>query len=116
MTGPTTQDPFDASWRERVAVLGTMYLVLVVALVVGLRYHHDETLQLLGLAPAAMFALGKFLPLFALSDQSYFSAYELGFVIWVLDTFNVINVVYAIELFYRIPVANAYSIEFKATR
>jgi uncharacterized membrane protein len=94
-------DPFDASWRERVAVLVPVYATIVAALVLGMIMTPIATGKLLALIPMTFFAVGKFLPLWGISGQSDFGPYELGALIWLLDTFTVVNMVYALEGFYR---------------
>jgi len=98
----THTDPFDVSWRERVAVLGSVFGSLLAALVLGLIYSHDATLELLGLIGASFAVVGKFLPLWGVSGESSYSAWELGMVIWVMDTCTVLILVYALEAFYRL--------------
>jgi uncharacterized membrane protein len=95
-------DPFDAPWRERLVVLGSMFGALALALALGLVFARDATLELFGLVPASFFAVGKFLPLWGITGKSQFGPYELGVVIWMMDTFNVVLFVYALELFYKI--------------
>ena len=90
-------DPFDVTWRERVVVLGTVGALVAVCLSLGLRYKHEQTLELLGLLPVTFVAVGKFLPLWSVAGQSHFSAWQLGAVIWLLDTFSVLIIVYAWE-------------------
>lgn len=97
------RDPFDVSRRERVAVLGTVVGSMLCALLVGLLYAHDATVELVGLIPASIVAVGKFLPLWGIGGRSHFNPWELGLVIWVLDTLTVLIVVYGLELFYRFP-------------
>lgn len=94
-------DPFDASWRERLTVLGSMGGAALVGLVLGLIYAHDATLELLGLIGASFMVAGKFLPLWGVSGESNFSAWELGVVIWLMDTGTVLILVYALEALYR---------------
>jgi len=96
------RDPFDASWRERVVVLGAVLAVLLLALALGLGYARHATVELLGLLPASIFAAGKFLPLWGISGRSNFTPWELGLVIWLLDTLSVLVIVYALEGFYRL--------------
>lgn len=98
---PVPSDPYDASFRERVAVLGTGFGVFVVALTLGLIYAHDATTELLGIVPVSIFAVGKFLPLWGITGESNFSPWQLGLVIWVLDTCTVLLVVYGLEGLYR---------------
>jgi uncharacterized membrane protein len=98
---PVPRDPYDASWRERVAVLGTGFGLFVVALVLGLIYAHDATTELLGIVPVSIFAVGKFLPMWGITGQSNFNPWQLGLVIWVLDTCTVLVVVYGLEGLYR---------------
>ena len=100
--GSSHVDPFNASWKERVAILGPVYLGVVLALILGLRLAATATVELVGLIPVSFFAAGKFLPLWAASGKSAFGPYELGVVIWILDTFTVLNIVYALEGFYRV--------------
>lgn len=90
-------DPFDVSWRERVAVLGGVGGVLLAAYALGMALNPRATLELTGLVPASFFAAGKFLPLWSISGKSNFGPYQLGVVIWLMDTCTVIGVVYAIE-------------------
>jgi len=94
-------DPYDASWRERVAVLGTAFGIMLVALVLGLVYAHDATTELLGIVPVSIVAVGKFLPIWGITGQSHFNPWQLGLVIWVLDTCTVLVVVYGFEGLYR---------------
>jgi len=95
-------DPYDATWRERLLVLGLVYGAMLLALILGLRFARPATLELIGLIPVSVFAAGKFLPLWAASGQSHFGPYELGAVVWLLDTVGVIHIVYALEGFYKI--------------
>lgn len=95
-------DPFDVSWRERVAVLGGMGLALAIAYGLGMMFAPGKTVELTVAVPTSFFAIGKFLPLWAISGKSSFSAYGLGLVIWIMDTCSVCLVVYAMEGFYRI--------------
>ena len=96
------RDPFDVTWRERVVVLGGMGLVLALGYAIGMTLWPESTLELTGLVPASFFAVGKFLPLWAISGKSNFSPYGLGLVIWIMDTCTALLVVYALEGFYRI--------------
>ncbi len=95
------EDPFDADWRERLLVLGSLFGGIAVGLVLGLIYAHGPTTELLGLVPASFFAAGKFLPLWGISDASNFSPWELGVVIWVMDTCTAMLMVYGLEGLYR---------------
>ena len=95
------EDPYDADWRERLTVLGSMAGLILLALVAGLVFAHDATLELIGLVPVSFFAAGKFLPMWGISGQSNFNPWELGLVIWAMDTCTVLIMVYALELFYR---------------
>jgi uncharacterized membrane protein len=95
------RDPFDVSWRERLAVLGTMFGVILCALVLGLIRAHEATMELVGLVPASVFAIGKFLPLWGIG-ASHFNPWELGLVIWALDTCTVLVMVYGLGSIYRI--------------
>lgn len=98
----TARDPFDADWRERLIVLGGLVAVLVAAYVIGIRYAAGSTKELSALVPASFFVVGKFLPLWSISGKSNFGPYELGLVIWVMDTCSVLIVVYALEGLYWI--------------
>lgn len=93
------RDPFDASWRERIFVLGLATVVLNAILVFGLALYRDagRVPELLGLIPASALFAGKFLPLWSASGKSSFSPWELGTVIWVMDTATVVLIVYSIE-------------------
>jgi uncharacterized membrane protein len=95
------RDPFDVSWRERLAVLGTMLGVILCALVLGLIYAHGATMELIGLVPASIVAIGKFLPLWGIG-ASHFNPWQLGLVIWVLDTCTVLVMIYGLEIIHRV--------------
>ncbi len=97
--GPVRRDPFDASWRERVAALSLFTVGLLSALVFGLELwrESDRIAELAGLLPASALFAGKFLPLWSVSGKSSFSPWELGLVIWVMDTASVVLIVYSIE-------------------
>ncbi|MBT8493108.1 MAG: small multi-drug export protein [Deltaproteobacteria bacterium] len=94
--------PYDATWRERVVVLGLVYGALVLLFALGMSFARGATLELLGLLPATFFVAGKFLPLWAASGKSNFGPYELGAVVWLLDTIWVLNIVYLLEVFYKV--------------
>ena len=94
--------PFDVGWQQRLAVLGSVFGAIVVGLVLGLIYAHDATVELVGLVGVSFAVAGKFLPLWGVSGQSDFSPWQLGVVIWVMDTCSVLILVYALEAFYRI--------------
>ena len=98
---PAPRDPYDAGWRERLFVLGTAAGLLGVALALGLVYARHATTELLGIVPVSIFAVGKFLPMWGITGQSNFTPWELGLVIWVLDTCTVLLVVYGLEGLYR---------------
>lgn len=98
---PARPDPYDASWRERLLVLGIGGGLIVSGLVLGLIFANDATVELMGLVPASMFAVGKFLPMWGISGKSHFSPWELGLVIGVIDTCTVLFIVYALEGLYR---------------
>lgn len=95
----TNTDPFDASWRERVFAIALATVVLNSILIFGLSLYRDagRVTELLGLMPASALFAGKFLPLWSVSGKSSFSPWELGAVIWVMDTATVVLVVYSIE-------------------
>lgn len=94
--------PFDVGWRERVAILGGVGLLLIVGFLVGKHFNSAKSLEVLGLLPVTFVAVGKFLPLWGVSGQSGLGPYELGLVIWGLDTLTVIVFVYSFEAFYKI--------------
>lgn len=81
-----------------------MFGALLLAIVLGLIYEEKRTQELFLLVPSSFFALGKFLPLASLSGLSNFSAYELGLVIWVMDTCTVLLIVYSLEAIIRIKI------------
>ena len=93
----------DVTWRERLLVLGGLAAVLGTGIVLGLVFARDATIELFGLVPASFVAVGKFLPLWGITGKSQFGPYELGLVIWVMDTFNVILFIYALDGFARVP-------------
>lgn len=95
-------DPFDVTWRERAVVLGSVGALVIAAYIVGVMYAPAATTQLLALIPASFFVAGKFLPLWAISGKSQFGPYELGMVIWAMDTFTALMIVYALEGLYWI--------------
>jgi uncharacterized membrane protein len=95
------EDPYDADWRERLMVLGSVAGLVLLGLILGMVFAHDATLELMGLVSVSFFAAGKFLPMWGISGQSHFSPWELGLVIWAMDTCTVLIMVYALELFYR---------------
>ena len=101
VVAPLHHDPYDASWKERALVLGTGFGLLLAGLILGLRYAHDSTVELVGLIPVSNIAVGKFLPLWGITGQSNFSPWELGLVIWVIDTYTVLFIVYGLEGLYR---------------
>jgi uncharacterized membrane protein len=96
------RDPFDASWRERVVVLGGLGAALVIAYAIGMALAPRPTLELTMLVPGSFLLAGKFLPLWAISNQSQFGPYELGVVIWAMDTVTVLLIVYGLEAIYWI--------------
>jgi uncharacterized membrane protein len=89
-----------ATTRERVIVLGACFGIAALALVLGLVLAPRETRLLLALMAAAFLFLGKFLPLVAIEEPT-FGFYELGLVIWAMDTFTVLVLVYSIQALYR---------------
>lgn len=100
--GLRIHDSFRVTWRERLLVLGSFGGLILAYFVLGLIYDRERTLELMGLIPASGVALGKFLPLWGISGQSNFTPWELGLVIWAMDTWTVIVIVYGLELLYRI--------------
>ncbi|GAB4523874.1 MAG: hypothetical protein Tsb0020_42180 [Haliangiales bacterium] len=96
-------DPLDASWTERLWVLGSAGTAVVLAFAFGFAYYRGATLELIGLIPASVFAVGKFLPIWGVTGQSHFSPWQLGCLIWAMDTVTILTMVYGLELLYRIP-------------
>src|SRR5690606_31691773 len=101
LPAPVMRDPYDVTWRERMLVLGGTSGLVLVGLVLGLLYAHEPTAELIGLIPASVVAIGKFLPLWGIG-KSHFTPWQLGVVIWALDTCTVLVVVYGMEGLYRI--------------
>lgn len=95
-------DPFRASWRERLIVLGTLAVLLVGTLVLGFFHARAAALELVGLIPASILAVGKFLPLWGIGGQSHFSPWDLGLVVWIMDTCTVVVLVYSLEALYKV--------------
>lgn len=100
--GAAQVHPFDVTWRERVTVLGGVGVLLILGFFVGKQLAPRETIEVLGLLPVTFVAVGKFLPLWGVSGQSSLGPYELGCVIWGLDTLTVVVFVYSFEVFYKI--------------
>ncbi len=94
--------PFDVSWRERTLVLGTVALLLLLAFVIGERYAPDKIMELIAIVPVAFVAAGKFIPLWGISGKSSMGPYELGALIWAMDTMTVLLFVYSFEAIYKI--------------
>lgn len=100
--------PFDVSWRERVVVLGSLSLFLLIAFLLGQEYAPAKIVELYAVVPMAFIVAGKFIPLWGISGQNNLGPYELGVVIWVLDTITVLVFVYSFEAFYKIaPIKRA---------
>ena len=97
------RDPFDIGWKERLLVLGSVLGGIIALIVLGLIFDPERTHTLLILIPSSFFVLGKFLPLASLEKGWGFGPYELGFVIWIMDTITVILLVYSFQILYRIP-------------
>jgi uncharacterized membrane protein len=91
---------FDASWQERLVVIGGFFGALICAVIFGLIYAREHTQLLFALVPISFFGLGKFLPLIAI-EETTFGFYELGMVIWIMDTCTVLLLVYSIEAIYK---------------
>ncbi|PIE19844.1 MAG: hypothetical protein CSA66_02035 [Proteobacteria bacterium] len=104
---PKCPAAFDATYRERLVVLGGFFGAIVVATVLGLVFVPKETGILFGYMALSFFALGKFLPLVAIGDPT-FGFYDLGALIWAMDTVTVLLLVYSLEGLYRLrPAARA---------
>ncbi len=101
-SGSEEVHPFDVGWRERVLVLGGIGGLLVLGFLLGQRFAPTQTLEVLGLLPITFVAVGKFLPMWGVSGQSSLGPYELGLVIWGLDTLTVVVFVYSFEAFYKL--------------
>ncbi len=84
-------------------VLGPTAVLLLLCTWLASRYAQPMLVELLGLLPVTFFAVGKFLPLWGVSGNSSFGPYQLGAVIWALDTFSVLLFVYSFEAIYRLP-------------
>ena len=96
------RNPFSIRWRERIAVLGGAACAVLAALALGVRYAPAATLELLGIVPVTILAVGKFVPLWGITGESHFGAYELGLLVGVLDTLSVVLLVYSLESLYRV--------------
>jgi len=97
-------NPFDVSTKERIVVLGSVLAAIITAVVLGLIYTGTKVLELAGWIVLSFFLAGKFLPLAALKPEVGYTAYELGFVIWIMDTVTVLVIVYSIELLYGVSI------------
>jgi uncharacterized membrane protein len=73
-----------------------------VAYTLGMAFAPRATLELTGLVPLSFFLVGKFLPLLAIRGESTFGPYELGLVIWVMDTVNITLIVYSLQALNKI--------------
>ena len=107
------KDPFDVTWRERLVVLGSVAAAVIVAFSLGLVYANDATVELMGLIPVSVVAAGKFLPLWGIGD-SHFNPWELGLVIWAMDTVTVLLIVYGLEGIYGIKPAKRALLKIQA--
>ncbi len=96
------KDPFDVGWKERILVLGSVFAAIIALIVLGLVFDPERTHALLILIPSSFFVLGKFLPLASLKEGWGFGPYELGFVIWIMDSVTVLLLVYSFQALYRI--------------
>lgn len=76
--------------------------MLGIAYIAGMIYAPAATAQLTALVPVSFFVAGKFLPMWAISGESQFGPYELGLVIWAMDTLTAVLIVYALEGLYWI--------------
>ncbi len=97
------RDPFQVGWRERVAVLGAVLAVIAAGSAIGWLVSPAAMLELAALIPPTFFAAGKFLPLWGITGKSQFGPYELGLVVWMLDTFIVIGLVYGLQGLTKLP-------------
>lgn len=104
----TPPDPFAVSRRERAVALGSVLGGASLALLLGLALAHARTLELLGLMAASFAVAGKFLPLWGLSGESTFSAWQLGVCIWLMDTGTVVVLVYGLASLRRIGVLDRF--------
>jgi uncharacterized membrane protein len=81
--------------RKRLMVFCAGSALLLLQLVLGLSFAYEATLEVIGLAGVSLLAVGKFLPLWGLSDQCSYSPWELGVVVWLMDTCTVLIILYA---------------------
>ncbi len=88
--------------RERMLVCGTVVALLAGAFFLGLGYAREATLEALGAASVAMMGVGKFLPFWGVMGHSNFSPWELGLLIWALDTLVAIIIIYGSDALCRI--------------
>jgi uncharacterized membrane protein len=91
-----------ASLRERVVVVCALVGLLVCSLVTGLCCAYGSTIELLGLISVSTLAVGKFLPLWGITGESRFSPWEIGLVVWAMDTVMVFVIIYAREWLCRV--------------
>ncbi|MEZ5989047.1 MAG: small multi-drug export protein [Planctomycetota bacterium] len=109
-------NPFDVTNRERIVVLGCVVAGLATLIVAGLLLDPRPTKALFTLVPASFFALGKFLPVLAVTglpgvydaDKGLFTPYDLGLVIGVMDTVTAFLVVYSLEAIHGIPLVGRF--------
>jgi uncharacterized membrane protein len=112
----TKDNPFDVTKRERLLVIGSVFGAVIFLLVLGLVFDSERTLVLLRVIPASFFALGKFLPIVAVTglpgfydaSSELFSTYDFGLVIWIMDSMTVLLIVYSLEVFYKIPMIGRF--------
>jgi len=97
------------SKKRRLVFLAGLAL-LSVHLAVGLAVAYDATVELLGIVVVSALAAGKFLPLWGVSGQSSYSPFELGVVVWLMDTASCLIVLYAHDRLCRIaPIGRLFA-------
>jgi uncharacterized membrane protein len=65
-------------------------------------WSREATRELVALLPVAFSSAGAFLPVWGLSDSSGFGPYQLGLIVWSLDTVKALVVVYSFDSLYRL--------------
>ncbi len=88
--------------RQRRLVFLAGLALLGLHLAIGLAVAYDATVELLGAVAISALAAGKFLPLWGVSGQSSYSPFELGLLVWLMDTASCLIVLYAHDRLCRI--------------
>jgi len=74
---------------------------LLIGLVVGWLWWHDATKEIIGLLPVTFSSVGKFLPVWGMTDGSRFGPYELAVLSTVRDTVVALVLVYGLDALCR---------------